>query len=144
MPIAPVSEFVTNGILNPINSMFIITWGLLEPITRHLTADHPNFIYAQLCVLTWILKLLSTIVGVTATNATVLQEFNKTLVTYSLNYENFTGNIAGTRGMSYIAKNSYIELNNASKKNDTTYIAINFTRALNAVIKYSLKSLELV
>ena len=144
MPIAPVSEFVTNSILTPINSIYIITWGLLEPIIRHLTADHPNFIYSQLCVLTWTLKLFSTIVGVTATNATVLQEFNKTLVTYSLNYENFTGNIAGTRGMSYIAKNSYIELNNASKMDNSIYIAINFTRALNAVIKYSLKSLEMV
>lgn len=144
MPIAPVSEFVSNGILSPINSIFIITWGLLEPITRHLTVDHSNFIYAWLCVSTWTLKLLSAIIGVTATNATVLQEFNKTLVTYSLNYENFTGNIAGTKGMSYIAKHSYFELNNASKRINTTYMAMNFTRALNAIIKYSLKSLELV
>lgn len=144
MPIAPVSEFVSNGILAPINSLFIITWGLLEPITRHLTVDHPNFVYAWLCVSSWSIKLMSAILGVTATNATVLEEFNKTLVTYSLNYENFTGNIAGTKGMSYIAKHSYLELNNASKRDATIYLTINFTRALNAVIKYSLKSLELV
>ncbi|MEM2346410.1 MAG: hypothetical protein QXN49_07605 [Archaeoglobaceae archaeon] len=144
MPIAYISEFVSNGILTPINMLFIITWGLLEPIIRHLTTDHPNFIYSWLCVFTWLIKLMSVILGITATNATVLQEFNKSIVYYSIDYENFTGNIAGTRGMSYIAKNAYIELNNQSKKLNTTYLATNFSRALNAVIKFSFKSLEMI
>lgn len=59
MPIAPVSEFVWNGILSPINDLFILIAGLIEPIIDLLTPNHPNFIYANLNVLSWITKLLN-------------------------------------------------------------------------------------
>ncbi|MEM0315778.1 MAG: hypothetical protein QXL61_06755, partial [Archaeoglobaceae archaeon] len=76
MPIAPVSDFVWNGILSQINDSFILIAGLIEPTIDLLTPDHPNFIYAILSVLSWIIKLLSSILSVTTSNDSLMQNFS--------------------------------------------------------------------
>ncbi|MEM0203465.1 MAG: hypothetical protein QXO16_05855 [Archaeoglobaceae archaeon] len=144
MPIAPVSDFVWNGILSPINDSFILIAGLIEPIIDLLTPDHPNFIYAILSVLSWMIKLLSSILSVTTSNDSLMQNFSNFVATYSKNYENFTGNIEGTQGMSYIAKHAYLELTNASKRESATEIAVNFMRALKNSVEFFLRALEMV
>ncbi|MEM0022595.1 MAG: hypothetical protein QW672_01130 [Archaeoglobaceae archaeon] len=143
MPIAPVSDFVWNGILSQINDSFILIAGLIEPTIDLLTPDHPNFIYAILSVLSWIIKLLSSILSVTTSNDSLMQNFSTFVSTYSTNYENFTGNVGGTQGMSYIAKHAYLELTNTSKRDRTTEIAVNFMRALKNSLEFFLKALEM-
>ncbi|MET1125129.1 MAG: hypothetical protein ABWW66_07740 [Archaeoglobaceae archaeon] len=140
--IAPVSEFVWNGILTPFNNLYILTWGLLEPIVSALPPDHPNFVYANLSVLVWFLKFLTSIVAVTAMNSSAFAEFNSFIVTVSENYENFTGTLSGESGMTYIAKHTYLELTNESKRENSTEIAVNLARALNATVHYVMKTFE--
>ncbi len=140
MPIATISEFVGDGILTPLSNIFILVYGLTEPIVSQLTQDHPNWIYSHLAVLLWITKFLSAVVGLTATNGTLTAAFNDTLHTLSTNSNDFFGNFTGKSGMSYIAKYSYLELvNNKTLAND---LAVKFARALNSVVTFIMKAFE--
>lgn len=144
MPIGTVNEFVWNGILNPINDIFYTIYLVFSLMYEHATPDFPEYVYARLSVIAWLIKFLSSVVSMTATNDTLLNAFNDALRAYSLDYENFTGTIQGTSGMSYIAKYSYIELTNASRRDDAIALAINFSRALNVTAHYIGKLFQFV
>lgn len=138
MAIAAIGEFVRYAILIPLSDMFVLIYGLLEPIIRHLTPDHPSFIYSNLAVVLWNAKLLSSIIGLTAQNGTLTAAFNDTLHTLSVNSNNFFGNITGKSGMSYIAKHAYIEL--TSDKALANEMAVKFVRVLNNTVIYIMEA----
>lgn len=140
MPIATISEFVRVGILTPISDIFVLIYGLTEPIVSQLTQDHPNWIYSHFAVLLWVTKFLSAVVGLTASNGTLTAAFSDTLHTLSTNSNDFFGNITGKSGMSYIAKHAYLELvNNKTLAND---LAVKFARAINSAVIFIMKAFE--
>ena len=140
MAIATISDFVVRGILSPISDIFVLIYGLNEPIIRHLTPDHPNFIYSHFAIAMWITKLLGAIIGETANNGTLTAAFNDALHTLSTNSNDFFGNITGKSGMSYIAKHSYLELlNNKPLAQD---MAVKFIRAVNSTVIFIMKAFE--
>jgi hypothetical protein len=128
------------GILTPISDIFVLIYGLTEPIVSHLTQDHPNWIYSHFAVLLWVTKLLSAVVGLTVSNGTLTAAFNDTLHTLSTNSNDFFGNFTGKSGMSYIAKHAYLELvNNKTLAND---LAVKFARAINSTVIFIMKAFE--
>ncbi len=134
MPIATAEQFALNGILIPINDLFILIYGLLEPITRHLIPEHTNFVNSWLAVAAWSTKFFSAVIFETASNSTLLTAFNDTLQTLSDNSTYFFGNITGESGMSYIAKYSYIALQNSSNAQFSEELAVNLVRAVNSTV----------
>ncbi|WP_456330482.1 hypothetical protein [Archaeoglobus sp.] len=140
MAIASATDFALNAILNPISDFYVLIYGLLEPINKHLIPEHTDFIYGQLSVLLWGTKFLAAIMGVTADNTTVLSNFTDFLNTLSENSYHFFGTAEGNGGMAYIAKHSYIEL--TQNKQLSEKMAVGFARALNNTIIYFVKALE--
>jgi len=140
MAIASATDFALNAILNPISDLYVLIYGILELINKHLIPEHANFIYSQLSVLLWGTKFLSAILNVTASNATVLTNFTDFLNTLSENSYHFFGTVEGNSGMAYIAKHSYIEL--IQNKEISERLAVGFARALNNTIIYFVKVLE--
>ena len=142
MAIATISDFVVRGILSPISDIFVLIYGLNEPIIRHLTPDHPNFIYSHFAIAMWITKFLSAVIGLTASPqyGNLTAAFNDALHTLSTNSNDFFGNITGRSGMSYIAKHSYLELlNNKPLAQD---MAVKFIRAVNSTVIFIMKAFE--
>jgi len=144
VPIATAEQFALYGILMPINDLFILIYGLLEPITRHLIPEHTNFIASWISLAAWMTKLLSNVIFKTHINETLLNAFNDTLHTLSTNSTNFFGNISGSSGMSYIAKFSYIALQNSSNAAFAEEVSVNLIRAVNSTVIYIAKALEFV
>lgn len=140
MAIASASEFVLHAILNPISDLYVLIYGLLEPINRHLIPEHTDFVYGQLSVLLWSTKFLAAIMSVTATNATVLANFTDFLSTLSENSYHFFGTIEGESGMAYIAKHSYLKMMQDEQLSER--LAVGFARAVNNTIIYFVKVLE--
>ncbi|AAB89149.1 MULTISPECIES: hypothetical protein [Archaeoglobus] len=140
MPIAAATDFALNAILRPISDIFVLIYGLLEPINAHLIPEHTNFIYGQLSLLLWGTKFLATILGVTANNATAMANFTDVLHTLSENSYHFFGTVEGESGMAYIAKHSYIELSQNQQLSED--MAVKFARAVNSTIIYFVKVFE--
>lgn len=140
MPIATAADFVINAILNPISDIFVLIYGLLEPINRHFIPEHTNIVYGQLSLLLWGTRLLSAVMGVTASNTAVLSNFSDVLHTLSENSHHLFGTVEGESGMAYIAKQSYIEL--TQNKQLSEEIALNFARAMNNTVVYFAKVFE--
>ncbi len=140
MAIATASEFARHGILSPIGDIFSFLYGSLEIMLRHITPNHPDFIYSHLAVILWAVKFLSAVIGVTANNGTLIAAFNDALHTLSVNSHYFFGNISGDTGMSYIAKHSYLELTNNTPLAED--LSVKFARALNSTIIFVMKAFE--
>ncbi|HDL90406.1 MAG TPA: hypothetical protein ENG14_05835 [Thermodesulforhabdus norvegica] len=128
------------GIIQPIQDMFVIMYGLTEPIISQLTSEHPNWIYSHIAVLAWLVKFLSAVVGATASNSTLVAAFNDTLHTLSVKSNTFFGNLSGKSGMSYIAKHAYYELLN--NKTLAIDLSTKFVRALNSTVTFVMKGFE--
>ncbi|MCS7143568.1 MAG: hypothetical protein NZ879_00930 [Archaeoglobaceae archaeon] len=142
MPIAPASEFVARGILQPIQDSFILTHGMLEPIIGTLPPTHPDFVYGLLAIQVWVVKFLAAIMSVTASNQTLVLAFNDTLRELSVNHTNFFGNFTANTGMAYIANQSNI--NFTTNKPLAFNITVDFFRALKNVVIYISKAFEML
>lgn len=142
MPIASIHDFVVRSILQPIQDSFIFTYGMLEPILDTLPQTHPDFIYGLISIQVWILKFLAAIMGVTASNQTLVLAFNETLRQLSINSTTFFGNYTAESGMAYIAK--YANLNFTTNKTLAQNITVDFFRFLRALGMYLAKAFEML
>ncbi|WP_202319559.1 hypothetical protein [Archaeoglobus neptunius] len=138
--IANATDFALNGVLTPISDFFALIYGMLELVTKHITPEHTDFVYAQISAILWVVKFFGAIADLTASNSTLLFAFADTLHSLSTNSRGLFGDIDGLSGISYIARHTYIEL--TQNKQISEEIAVRFVRAMNSTVIYFMKVFE--